>query len=75
MACQNCDSGNGFGARYCDDCERWTIHAEKRHVFIGAAILLVATIVVVISIIQPELIPPIMGGAFALARRVVNRTA
>jgi hypothetical protein len=75
MACHNCDSGTGFGARYCDECERWTIHAEKRHVLIGAAIVLVATIVVVISIIQPELIPPMMGGAFALAKRVVKRTA
>ncbi|HYB91666.1 MAG TPA: hypothetical protein VEC38_11545 [Candidatus Binataceae bacterium] len=71
IECGSCDSGTGFSAHYCDECGRWSFHAEKRHLLIAAGILAAATIVVIVAIVQPEIVP-LIGGAAALARRAVK---
>jgi hypothetical protein len=72
MACHSCESGDGLRARYCDDCGRWTFHADPRHVLIAGAIMLAATVVVVVALIQPELVVPLMAGAGALVKRILT---
>ena len=51
MACNSCESSGRFRASYCDDCERWTFHVDKRDLLIAAGLMAVAAVIV----LQPEL--------------------
>ena len=63
MACNSCDPGETFSASYCDDCERWTIRARRHHVLLAAGVVAAAAVIVGITILQPELIAPIVAVA------------
>jgi hypothetical protein len=66
MACNSCESSSRFHASYCDDCERWTFHVDKRDLLIAAGLMVVGAVIM----LQPELLFAPVG--FALARRVVG---
>lgn len=72
MACSSCDPGESFSASYCENCERWTFHARKHHVFIAAGVMVAAVIVVALAVLQPELIAPVaaVGGGTLLKRAI-----
>ena len=44
MACNSCESSGRFRASYCDDCERWTFHVDKRDLLIAAGLLAVGAV-------------------------------
>jgi len=69
MACNSCESSSRFHASYCDDCERWTFHVDKRDLLIAAGLMVVGAVIM----LQPELLFAPVG--FALARRVVGALA
>jgi hypothetical protein len=62
MACNSCESSGRFRASYCDDCERWTFHVDKRDLLIAAGVVAVAAVI----ILQPELLAP---AGLLMARR------
>ena len=66
MACNSCESSGRFRASYCDDCERWTFHVDKRDLFIAAGLMAVAAVIV----LQPELLVAPAGIMFA--RRAIG---
>jgi hypothetical protein len=68
MGCNSCDSTGRFRASYCDDCERWTFHVDKRDLLIAAGLVAIAAVIV----LQPELLAP---AGVVLARRVVGALA
>jgi hypothetical protein len=72
MACHSCETGEGFKASYCEDCERWSIHLRSRHVLIAMGVAVVAIVAVGLAIVQPELIGPLaaVGGA-GLAKKAL----
>jgi len=72
MACDSCETGEGFRASYCEDCERWSIHLRSRHVLIAVGVAMVAIVAVGLAIVQPELIGPLaaVGGA-GLAKKAL----
>ena len=45
MACNSCESSGRFRASYCDDCERWTFHVDKRDLLIAAGLMVVGAVV------------------------------
>jgi hypothetical protein len=69
MACNSCESSSRFHASYCDDCERWTFHVDKRDLLIAAGLMVVGAVIM----LQPELLFAPVG--FALARRAVGALA
>ena len=66
MACNSCESSGRFRASYCDDCERWTFHVDKRDLLIAAGLVAVAAVIV----LQPELLVAPAGIMFA--RRAIG---
>ena len=66
MACNSCESSGRFRASYCDDCERWTFHVDKRDLLIAAGLVAVAAVIV----LQPELLVAPAGIMFA--RRAIS---
>ncbi len=72
MACNSCDTGEGFKASYCEDCERWTFHLRSRYVLIALGIAAAAVVAVGLAIVQPELIGPLAAvGSVGLAKRAL----
>ena len=72
MACNSCDTGEGFKASYCEDCERWTFHMRGRYVLIAMGIATAAVVAVGLAIVQPELIGPLAAvGGVSLAKRAL----
>jgi hypothetical protein len=69
MACNSCESTGRFRASYCDDCERWTFHVDRRDLLIAAGIVAAAAVIM----LQPELL--VAPAGFALARRVFGSLA
>jgi hypothetical protein len=69
MACNSCESTGRFRASYCDDCERWTFHVDKRDLLIAVGIAAAAAVIM----LQPELL--VAPAGFAVARRVFGSLA
>jgi hypothetical protein len=69
MAYNSCESTGRFRASYCDDCERWTFHVDKRDLLIAAGVAAAAAVIM----LQPELL--VAPAGLALARRVFGSLA